>query len=100
MVIGCVLNGQLIDAKTDEHLWAESMIEILMIFSLYKLRVSKNIATALKAEMTDEDIIRLNKTMTTNPDAYELLLKKKGTNFLNRQDNLKREEILKKGFYC
>ena len=90
------ITGQLIDAKTDEHLWADIYDRDLDDIFSVQTEVAKNIATALKAEMTDEDIIRLNKTMTTNPDAYELLLKIKGTNFLNRQDNLKREEILKK----
>ena len=46
--------------------------------------------------MTDDDITRLNKTMTTNPDAYELLLKIKGTNFTSRNDVLLREKVLKK----
>ena len=90
------ITGQLIDAKTDEHLWADIYDRDLDDIFSVQTEVAKNIATALKAEMTDEDIIRLNKAMTTNPDAYELLLKIKGTNFLNRQDNLKREEILKK----
>ena len=73
------ITGQLIDAKTDEHLWANIYDRNLDDIFSVQTEVAKNIAKALKAEMTDDDITRLNKTMTTNPDAYELLLKIKGT---------------------
>ena len=90
------ISGQLIDAKTDEHLWADIYDRNLDDIFSVQTEVAKNIARALKAEMSDDDIKRLNKTMTTNPDAYELLLKVKNKNLLSRKDNLEREEILKK----
>lgn len=90
------ITGQLIDAKTDEHLWANIYDRNLDDIFSVQTEVAKNIAKALKAEMTDDDITRLNKTMTTNPDAYELLLKIKGTNFTSRNDVLLREKVLKK----
>jgi len=90
------ITGQLIDAKTDEHLWADIYDRNLDDIFSVQTEVAKSIASALKTKMTDEDIQRLNKVMTTNADAYELLLKIKNTNFLIRQDCLKREEILKK----
>ena len=90
------ITGQLIDAKTDEHLWADIYDRNLDDIFSVQTEVAKSIASALKTEMTDDDIQRLNKVMTTNTDAYELLLKIKNTNYLIRQDCLKREEILKK----
>lgn len=90
------ITGQLIDAKTDEHLWAEIYDrELDDIFSV-QTEVAKSIASALKTEMTDDDIERLSKVVTNNTDAYELLLKIKNTNYLVRQECLKREEVLKK----
>ena len=90
------ITGQLIDAKTDEHLWADNYDRNLDDIFSVQTEVAKNIARALKAEMTNDDITRLNKTMTTHPDAYELLLKIKSTNFTNRKEVLIREEVLKK----
>ena len=83
------ITGQLIDAKTDEHLWADIYDrELDDIFSV-QTEVAKSIASALKTKMTDDDIDRLNKVVTTSTDAYELLLKIKNTNYLVRQECLK-----------
>ena len=76
----------MIDAKTDEHLWADIYDRNLDDIFSVQTEVAKSIASALKTKMTDEDIQRLNKVMTTNAHAYELLLKIKNTNFLIRQD--------------
>ena len=90
------ISGQLIDAKTDEHLWANIYDRNLDDIFSVQTEVAKNIARALKAEMTNDDITRLNKTLTTDPDAYELLLKIKNTDLMKEKDVLLTEEVLKK----
>ena len=50
------ITGQLIDAKTDEHLWADIYDRDLDDIFSVQTEVAKNIATALKAEMTDRPL--------------------------------------------
>ena len=90
------ITGQLIDAETDEHLWAEMYDRTLKDIFTVQAEVAKSIAAALETEMTDKDVERLNKTMTTNPDAYELLQKIKPLSFLIADDRYKRLELLEK----
>ena len=49
---------------------------------MVQTEVAKSIAAALEMEMTNNDVERLNKPMTTNPDAYELLQKIKPLNLI------------------
>jgi len=87
------ITGQLIDAETDEHLWAEMYDRTLDDIFTVQTEVAKSIAAALETEMTDKDIERLNKTMTTNPDAYELLHKTKTLKWFIPDDNFKKLEF-------
>jgi TolB-like protein/class 3 adenylate cyclase/Tfp pilus assembly protein PilF len=90
------ITGQLIDAETDEHLWAEMYDRTLDDIFTVQTEVAKSIAAALETEMTDKDIERLNKTMTTNPDAYELLHKTKTLKWFIPDDNFKKLELYEK----
>ncbi|MBT4034867.1 MAG: hypothetical protein HOB84_08940 [Candidatus Marinimicrobia bacterium] len=67
--------AQLINAKTDEHLWAETYDRAYAdIFSIQS-DVAKKIAGALKSALSPEEKADLDEIPTTNMQAYDLFLK-------------------------
>jgi len=80
------ITAQLIDAKTDRHLWSESFDrELVDIFTIQD-EIANAIVAALSAELgilQDTPAISVD-TVTENLDAYELYLKARGL-FLARQ---------------
>ena len=80
--------GQLIDARTDEHIWAEKYDrEMEDVFDIQS-DVAQKIALALKAKLSPEEKERIEKKPTDNLTAYDYYLK--GHEYYNRlrkQDN-------------
>ena len=70
------LNVQLIDAETDEHLWAEKYDRELTAANIFQIQseVSEKIAQALKAQLTPEETARIETAPTENLDAYNAYL--------------------------
>jgi len=70
------INVQLIDAETDEHLWAEIYDRELTAENLFDIQseIATAIAAALRAELTDDDAARLAAQPTQNLAAYEAYL--------------------------
>lgn len=68
------ITGQLVDARTEEHLWAESYDRDLTDIFAVQSEVARAIAAALKATLTTSDSDRLARVPTENPDAYRLYL--------------------------
>ena len=70
------INVQLIDAATDEHLWAEIYDRELTAENLFAIQseVSNAIAAALHAALSPEEAQRINAIPTRNLEAYELYL--------------------------
>jgi len=66
------INVQLIDAETDEHLWAEIFDRELTAQNLFAIQseISKAIADALKATLTDQEEQQINRRPTENLVAY------------------------------
>jgi TolB-like protein/Tfp pilus assembly protein PilF len=73
------INVQLIDAQTDEHLWAEIFDRELTAENLFAIQseISQAIADALQATLTTEEQEQLNRVPTQNLLAYESFLKGK-----------------------
>ncbi len=73
------INVQLIDASTDEHLWAEIYDRQLTTENLFDIQseIAKAIATALHATLTDSEIASVADVPTENVKAYELYLQGK-----------------------
>ena len=67
------INVQLIDAETDEHLWAEIYDRQLTAENLFKIQseVSQAIADALHATLSPEETQRISAIPTENLEAYE-----------------------------
>jgi TolB-like protein len=67
--------AQLIKAKSDEHLWAETYDrEYADIFSI-QTDVARKIASALKSTLTPEEEQKLDNIPTTNMEAYDYFLR-------------------------
>jgi TolB-like protein len=66
------INVQLIDAQTDEHLWAEIFDRELTTENLFAIQseISNKIAEALKATLSVEEKQRVNERPTENLAAY------------------------------
>jgi TolB-like protein len=67
------INVQLIDAETDEHLWAETYEEDLTAENVFTIQttIAQRIASALKAQLTPEESERIATRPTENLEAYE-----------------------------
>ena len=67
------INVQLIDAETDEHLWAETYDRQLTAENLFVIQseVSNAIAEALQATLSPDEQQRINNIPTQNLAAYE-----------------------------
>jgi TolB-like protein/Tfp pilus assembly protein PilF len=69
------VNVQLIDARSDSHLWAKSYDgDAKDIFGV-ESQVSQQVADALRAKLSPEEAKTLAKAPTQNPDAYDLFLR-------------------------
>ncbi len=67
--------SQLINAETDEHLWAETYDrEMTNVFEIQS-DVARQIAAALKAKLSPEEITRIEHKPTSNMDAYGFYLR-------------------------
>ena len=70
------INVQLIDAETDEHLWAEIYQRQLTAENMFAIQneMATAIASALQATLSPQEIARLEEVPTRNTRAYELYL--------------------------
>jgi len=66
--------AQLIDAETDQHLWAESYDRQLTDIFAIQADVSLHIAAALQAELSAEEKTRIHREPTRDLQAYQLYL--------------------------
>lgn len=66
--------GQLIDVKSDEHLWAATYDRELRDIFAIQTEVAQNIASALQAVMTPREQERLGAAPTASMEAYALYL--------------------------
>ena len=71
------INVQLIDANTDEHLWAEIFDRELTTENLFAIQseISQKIANALEATLSSEETQRLNDFPTQSMEAYNAYLR-------------------------
>lgn len=66
------INVQLIDARTDEHLWAETYDRELTVENLFAIQteISREIVTALHGVLSDDEAERLQRMPTTSLEAH------------------------------
>jgi len=88
------INVQLIDANTDEHLWAEIFDRELTAENLFTIQseISQKIADALEAKLSPEETQRLNDFPTQSMEAYNAYLR--GRQLLPQRNALGLEQAL------
>ena len=69
------VTAQLIDAATDEHLWAQTYDRELKDIFAIQAELARAIASALRVALTDQQEESLEKRPTENLAAYELFLR-------------------------
>jgi TolB-like protein/Tfp pilus assembly protein PilF len=69
------INAQLIDAGSDEHIWAEQYDRELTDIFAIQSDVAQQIAAALEATLTAAERERIERAPTTDQEAYDLYLR-------------------------
>jgi TolB-like protein/Flp pilus assembly protein TadD len=81
------ITAQLIEAKTDVHLWSETYDRNLTDIFLIQTEVAQNVAKGLKATLTSKETSMIqNASKTTNQLAYDFYLK--GKDYFSRYKSL------------
>ncbi len=73
-----LINVQLIDTRTDRHLWAERYDRTVADSIGLQGELAREIAEALKAQLAPEEKASLETKPTDNPEAYALYLQARG----------------------
>ncbi len=78
------INVQLIDASSDQHLWAETYNRTLSVANIFAIQseIASAIATALRARLSPEERQRIEARPTDDLRAYDLYLR--GKEYFNR----------------
>ncbi len=71
------ITAQLIDSKTEGHVWAERYDRDLKDIFTVQDEVREKIVTALAVQVTNNDKKRITRKKTDNPEAYDYYLKAK-----------------------
>ncbi|MDH3769274.1 MAG: hypothetical protein OES99_12610, partial [Gammaproteobacteria bacterium] len=84
------INAQLIDAQTDEHIWAKTYDRELTAKNIFHIQseISAEITTALKAQLTPEEQGRLVSVPTENLEAYSLSMAGRSNVYKRRLETL------------
>jgi TolB-like protein/DNA-binding winged helix-turn-helix (wHTH) protein/Tfp pilus assembly protein PilF len=69
------ITAQLIEAKTDRHLWAHSYERDLTSVLALQGEVAQAIANEIKIKVTQQEQVRLAQARPVNPEAHELYLR-------------------------
>jgi TolB-like protein/DNA-binding winged helix-turn-helix (wHTH) protein/Tfp pilus assembly protein PilF len=77
------VTAQLIDARNDKHVWAESYDENIRDTLVLQSRITRAIAERIRANLNSEELATVDKSKTVNPAAYEAYLK--GRYFWNKR---------------
>ena len=89
---------QLINTKSDKHLWAETYDRNYSDIFAVQSDVAEKIASALKATLTPEELSSIEKAPTENMEAYDYYLK--GKHYwdvkTDREGNMMAAELLEK----
>ena len=84
------ITAQLIDASTDEHIWAKSYDRQLSMANLFAIQseISEEITRAMKATLTDDEQVRLANIPTDSLAAYNLYTQGRNNLYDRRLDTL------------
>jgi serine/threonine protein kinase/Tfp pilus assembly protein PilF len=69
------VSAELVDAREDKQLWGEQYSRKLADITSVQQEIATAVSGNLGVRLTSEDKTRLNKSSSTNPEAYQLYLK-------------------------
>ena len=86
------ITAQLIDASTDEHIWAKSYDRQLSAVNLFAIQseIAEEISRAMRATLTNEEQSRLANIPTDSLAAYNLYTKGRDNLYTRRLDTLQK----------
>ena len=88
------VTAQLIEMRTNTHLWAETYDRDLADVFAIQSDIAQQIAAALEAKLAPEEKARLDARPTTNSEAYVLYLTGRGVEgAVNRSDEIEAEQL-------
>jgi TolB-like protein/tetratricopeptide (TPR) repeat protein len=84
------INAQLIDARTDDHIWAKSYDRQLTTENIFAIQseISEEISGALRATLTEDEHTRLASVPTDNMTAYGLYTQGRANLYERRLETL------------
>ncbi len=85
------INMQLIDANTDDHLWANTYERQLTMENIFSIQseISEAVAVALRATLSREEQVRVAAMPTEDLRAYRLFKEAKSNLYLRRLETLR-----------
>ena len=83
------VNAQLIDARNDAHLWAQTYTRDLADAFAIQSEIAEAIAQQLQAHLSPAEKARIAKPSTTDPVAYDLYLRAEQLNELSNEPDAK-----------
>jgi len=69
------ITAQLIDVKTDQHLWSQKYDRELKNIFAVQSEIAKQVADSVRVRIIPPEMTRIERKPTENPDAYTLYLK-------------------------
>jgi TolB-like protein/tetratricopeptide (TPR) repeat protein len=84
------INAQLIQAKTDQHLWAESYERDIRDILTLQSEVARTVAREIKVKLTPREHTRLTQTRPVNREAHDAYLKGRYFSFKYTEEGLKK----------
>ena len=85
------VNVQLIDANSDEHIWAEDYDRDLTDVFAIQTDLAQKIASSLQAKLSPNEKEQLDRQPTKDPNAYLLFIQ--AHDYTNRPDHLRDDSI-------
>jgi TolB-like protein/Flp pilus assembly protein TadD len=85
--------AQLVNAATDEHIWADTYDRDLTDIFAIQSDVALNIANALRAELSHDERTRVGRRPTYNFEAYELYLRGRNSFYRFTEEGFRRSLV-------
>jgi TolB-like protein/AraC-like DNA-binding protein len=86
------INVQLIDTRNDQHIWVGKFDKTLGDVLIAQSEIATQIAKELQVSLSPEEIERINKIATQDPEAYNLYLKGRFFWRLRTEEGLKKSQ--------
>ena len=83
------VNAQLVDARNDAHLWAQTYTRDLADVFAIQSQIAEAIAQQLQAHLSADEKARIEKPPTTDPVAYDLYLRARQLDDLSNDPDAK-----------